>query len=280
MGNNWAGAGASILGMIAGHQAQRRQHRDTKELMGMQFRNQAGLNRQGHDLQMDMWNKTNYGAQVKHMEDAGLNPALMYGSAGQGGTTGSQGGGNASMGQAQQMKAMDMQNLMMGAQMEALKAKANLDNAQANKIGGVDTDLAKQSIKNMIAEAKTEGERAELVKLQGIFQNITNMREDDRILKNIQYVGQQTRNLKQQYNLTEDQYEGLVNEAIGNGLKALNGADLIKAQTKLTNSEEQALWEKLDIMYDELMLKQFDTEAKIKSADASMIRAKVEETME
>jgi hypothetical protein len=173
-----------------------------------------------------------------------------------------------------------MQNLMMGAQMEALKAKANLDNAQANKIGGVDTDLAKQSIKNMIAEAKTEGERAELVKLQGIFQNITNMREDDRILKNIQYVGQQTRNLKQQYNLTEDQYEGLVNEAIGNGLKALNGADLIKAQTKLTNSEEQALWEKLDIMYDELMLKQFDTEAKIKSADASMIRAKVEETME
>ena len=37
---------------------------------------------------------------------------------------------------------------------------------------------------------------------------------------------------------------------------------------------------KLDIMYDELMVKQFDTEAKIKSADASMIRAKVEETME
>jgi hypothetical protein len=279
-GNNWAGAGASILGMIAGHQAQRRQHRDTKELMGMQFRNQLGLNRQGHEMQMDMWNKTNYKAQVDHMLEAGLNPALMYGSAGQGGTTGSQGGGSASMGQAQQMKAMDMSNLMMGAQMDALKAKANLDNAQATKISGVDTELGKQSIKKIIAEAKTEEEKAELVKLQGIFQKITNMREDDRIFKNIEYIGQQTRNLKQQYKLTEDQYEGLVNEAIGNGLKALNGADLIKAQTKLTNSEEQALWEKLDIMYDELMVKQFDTEAKIKSADANMIRAKVEETME
>jgi hypothetical protein len=27
---------------------------------------------------MDMWNKTNYGAQVEHMKNAGLNPALMY----------------------------------------------------------------------------------------------------------------------------------------------------------------------------------------------------------
>ena len=91
-----------------------------------------------------MWNKTNYGAQVGHMKDAGLNPALMYGSAGQGGTTGSQGGGSASMGSSQQGKVMDLSNALMGAQIESLKAKANKDNADANKTGGVDTELTGQ----------------------------------------------------------------------------------------------------------------------------------------
>jgi hypothetical protein len=158
-GNNWGGAGA-ILGMIAGHQAQRRQHRDTKELMGMQFRNQLGLNKQGHEMQMDMWNKTNYGAQVDHMLEAGLNPALMYGSAGQGGTTGSQGGGSASMGQAQQMKMMDMQNLLLGAQVEKLNAETNNIKKDTEKKGGELDNLIKTGKLIDAQEIKTinEGE--------------------------------------------------------------------------------------------------------------------------
>ena len=35
----------------------------------------------------EMWNYTNYENQVAHMKNAGLNPALMYGTAGQGGQT-------------------------------------------------------------------------------------------------------------------------------------------------------------------------------------------------
>ena len=152
------GIGSSLLGMIGGHNAQRRQHRDTKELMGMQHANQRNLNQMGHDLQMDMWNKTNYEAQVRHMKDAGLNPGLMYGSAGQGGQTGSQGGGSASMGQAQQMKMMDMQNLMMGAQMEKLKSEANLNNENANAVRGYKKD---ESLSNISSnEAKARGANA------------------------------------------------------------------------------------------------------------------------
>ncbi len=62
-----AGAGA-VGNTIAGETGQRR----SKELMEVQLKNQQNLNRQGAALQMDMWNKTNYGAQVKHMKDAGL----------------------------------------------------------------------------------------------------------------------------------------------------------------------------------------------------------------
>ena len=31
----------------------------------------------GRDIQMDIWNKTNYEAQLKHLKAAGLNPSLM-----------------------------------------------------------------------------------------------------------------------------------------------------------------------------------------------------------
>ncbi len=157
-----AGFGSQLLGMIGGHQAERRNYRNQRNLMNLQMQNQAGLNRQGHDLQMDMWNKTNYGAQVGHMKDAGLNPALMYKGAGAGGTTGSQGGGSASMGSSQQGRVMDMSNLLMGAQIESLKARANKDNADATKTGGIDTDKAGQEIAESIAREKNLGADEEL----------------------------------------------------------------------------------------------------------------------
>jgi len=137
--SNWwdtgIGAGTSqLIGMIGGHQQERRNYRNNRNLMGLQNEYQRGLNQQGHDLQMDMWNKTNYAAQVGHMKDAGLNPALMYKGAGAGGTTGSQGGGSASMGSSQQGKVMDLQNMLVGAQIGKLKAETkNLNQGTDNK---------------------------------------------------------------------------------------------------------------------------------------------------
>ncbi len=124
MGDFWSGAGGGVigglLGMIGGHQNERRHYGSERKLMDLQFKNQKALNQQGSDLQMDMWNKTNYKAQVDHMLEAGLNPALMYGSAGQGGTTGSQGGGAASKGNAQMMQMMDLQATKLGAEIGAI----------------------------------------------------------------------------------------------------------------------------------------------------------------
>ena len=37
--------------------------------------------------QREMWDYTNYSNQRKHMEEAGLNPAMMYGMSGGGGST-------------------------------------------------------------------------------------------------------------------------------------------------------------------------------------------------
>ncbi len=155
-GKNWGGVASGVLGMIGGHLSERRNYRNNRRLMELQYNNQRQLNQQGHDLQFDMWNKTNYGAQKRHMMDAGLNPALMYGSAGASGTTGSQSGGSASMGSSQQGKVMDLQNALVGAQIKSLEAKANSDNANAEAKSGYEADESgtrqnkiKQDIENL-----------------------------------------------------------------------------------------------------------------------------------
>lgn len=128
------GAGSQGLSMLGGQGLSNRQYHRQKKLMGFQKDHQKDLNVHGKQLAMDMWNQTNYGAQVDHMKDAGLNPALMYGSAGQGGSTNAGSGGSAQSGQAPQERVMDMQNMLLGAELALKKAqKDNIDKDTEDK---------------------------------------------------------------------------------------------------------------------------------------------------
>ena len=133
-GNDMLGIGTTLAGMAYNEFGNARQQRQQREMMNMQYGNQRKLNQQGNRLQMDMWNKTNYGAQVDHMKEAGLNPALMYGSAGQGGTTGSQGGGSAGSGGAPKAPVMDMSNMLMGKQAALLDAQKSKTDAETRNL--------------------------------------------------------------------------------------------------------------------------------------------------
>lgn len=87
--------------------------------------------------------------QKQRLEDAGLNPALMYGAAGSSGAgTGSTGGASGSGVGLSQAQAVGM-----GLQLKQIKAQTNLMNAEAskayaeaNKTKGVDTNKTIQDI--------------------------------------------------------------------------------------------------------------------------------------
>jgi hypothetical protein len=130
-----------------------RQQQRTRDNMRLQNQLQQQLNQQGHNLQFDMWNKTNYKAQMEHMKKAGLNPALMYGMSGGGGsTTGSQGGGSQAMGQAPKYNPMDI------AQLGLIDAERKLKEAQARNLDS-GSEVNEQSILESIA--RTDNLRAD-----------------------------------------------------------------------------------------------------------------------
>ena len=73
IGTNVAeGAGNLIFGSLAQKQ---------------QLRGQRKALEQQNAAALDMWNKTNYEAQMAHLKNAGLNPGLIYGMKGGGGVT-------------------------------------------------------------------------------------------------------------------------------------------------------------------------------------------------
>ena len=185
MGKFFEEGGGSLIsgaiGMIGGAISDRRNYKNQLKLMErqQQYNKELGEINQGYAKEMaainqqyalqsgeqshlynqEMWDYTNYENQVKHLEAAGLNPALLYGQGGGGGAStagGAVGNGQGTAGQApsggspQAIKSqiiegagMGVQLGLMEAQKEALKAKAAKDNADAEKTAGADTELTK-----------------------------------------------------------------------------------------------------------------------------------------
>ena len=144
--------GSTAIGGIFNIAAANKAHKRQRELMGLQLGHQQTLNKQGHDLQMEMWEKTNYPAQIAMLKQAGLNPSLMYAKGGQGGQTGSQTGGSAAAGHAAQAAPLDISGLLdqdlKRSQAEKNRADARNANVDAAKKEGPDTNLVNSNILN------------------------------------------------------------------------------------------------------------------------------------
>jgi hypothetical protein len=165
------GAGVSGVGMALKNTQRKQNQQDQKDLMNLQQENQMGLNRQMQQIEMENWENTNYDAQRKQMEKAGLNPGLMYGGSGGGSMIMDSGsGGSAAGGQAQRQDldttALGMQLAQITANTEVLKAQARNLNADADVKEGKNPSGA-ANIENTIANT-------ELTKLKTANEKITN----------------------------------------------------------------------------------------------------------
>ncbi len=131
-----------------------------------------------YDLEMKKWNETNYDAQGKQMDKAGLSRSLMYGGSGAGGTTPvgtTQGGGSQESGK---IPTMDIAQLsLLKAQEEKLKAETVNIETNTGKQGvetkgvGIDNDVKSLSL-------SIQNETYD-VSIEKIEQSLLNMRADE-----------------------------------------------------------------------------------------------------
>lgn len=157
------------MGLMLERHQDRRQLRQQQALQGIQIQGQKELSDYNYAKQLEMWKATNYQAQVEQLKQAGLNPGMLYGMSGGGGTTtgsgspGSVTGATAPVGEASSAHMIN-QMLQMGIM------KAQKENIEA------DTELKKAG------KPKTEAETEETkAKTQDLLQGIKNKKAEEQL---------------------------------------------------------------------------------------------------
>lgn len=148
-----------ILGMPLAAWNDRRQLRQQGRLSEQQMGFDKRMTDYNQQKQLEMWEKTGPQGQMEQLKKAGLNPGLIYGMGGAGGQTANVTPGNvqgakapAGGGEVEAMTGMGIQSRLLKAQEELLQSQANLNNVEAAKKSGVDTENTKADTANKIAQ--------------------------------------------------------------------------------------------------------------------------------
>ena len=135
-----AGAGIGTgLGLITGAINQNQNRKAQERAFGMQ----KELNQQGKDLALQQWKDTNYNAQRRELEKAGLNAGLLYGGNGGGGVTANTGSGGSAPSQAPtnyEIGGMGIQGAQAIANIKLTEAQTENVNADTENKTGVERE--------------------------------------------------------------------------------------------------------------------------------------------
>jgi hypothetical protein len=175
----------TAMGIAAGRVMEK--HNDTRQinqqqkLQNMQIQGEKEMADYNLQNQLKMWQNTGYEAQRKQMEEAGINPALMYGMGGGGGQTASVAPGNVSGadapkggGESLAMVGMGLQMQLLKAQKDVLETQAEKNRAEATSVAGVQTEEAKTRIDSLLQGIDNQRMDYETKRLTITMQNIEN----------------------------------------------------------------------------------------------------------
>lgn len=218
--------------------------------------------------QLETWEKTGYPAQKRLMQEAGLNPGLMYGMSGGGGQTTGNAGGNVSTPQVPTggqevtgMMGMGIQSALAQANIELMKSQANKNNVDAAKTAGVDTTKTQAEIENIQQGIDNQRWSVELMKLDKAIKEIQRYTQEQTIQDQIETIRYNARIAAQQLNIiasdakvqgaTIDERINIIKqEAINKTIEAMvmkAGINKTTEEIKQISAEIQQNWQKLSI---------------------------------
>ena len=226
------------VGQIMNQISQDKQFANEQYMMDKQAEHNKELAKYSSELQKQMWDYTNYENQVKHLKKAKLNPALIYGMSGGGGTTAGSASAGGVSNPGTQAVGMGLQAAMLASQIRLNESEANKNDADADKTRGVDTDLAR-------AQENLTNFNAKLSELKGY---LTQEDIDNAKLYGDKLV-QEVRLLENQADISD---ETMQNEIEMSAQKLLNmqwEGFLKQMQGELTAEEVKIAKEKIEMMW-------------------------------
>lgn len=234
------------LGLVLGGINDRRQLNQQEKLQELQIKGQKEMTDYNTRAQLGMWNATGPQAQMKQLEAAGLNPALIYGGKGGGGQTASVTPGNVTGGQAPQgggeaIRGMEMglQLQMQQAQIKVLESQAEKNTVEAKKTAGIDTDIAGQQYDNL-------RQAFDNTKLEMTMKNIENYEKQASQGNRLDYIEYQAKTamyqtgiIANEKQISDETVTAQTNRIKAESIGAVLKNELTKSQTNKTNSDIQ-----------------------------------------
>lgn len=251
-GSMMAGGMSAIVGAMSDQWNNQQNLSNNKKLMNRQALLNEKMARANQLRNKEMWDYTNYENQVKHLENAGLNKALMYGGSGGGGTTASGGSGSGvglgsapvtnsatmmAMSNMKELALMDAQRENIEADTENKKADSTLKGGQTENVGA-NTALTKLQSENQEVLNRIQSTTEE----QAIDTIIANYNKAEGEASSAVSAGKyaEERNKAEVYKL---QQEGMLTAIKISAEKA--GIKLTEEQTRAISQELAQGWEEL-----------------------------------
>lgn len=258
------GTGMDIAGQVAGTLlGNALGQKNVRENAELGLRNSKQMTDYNAEKQIEMFERTGYGAQMRQMKEAGLNAGLMYKNGGAGGSTALQSAtmtpsGNSVKADLNIGRSMEIQQGMeqTKAQTELIQAQTNLANTQAEKMGGVDTEVGKAEVVNK--EMGAENTRLDnLLKEGALSDNIAKAGvEVNKIITETRKIGLE--NLVSEKTIDE-KIKNIELEVVQKTLEN----ELTEGKIQLTSEQTRAIgvelaqeWEKLSLQLDSVNIQQ------------------------
>lgn len=236
---NWISNNAmGLVGMVGGAIAAKRQFNNEKKLMGLQAQYNKEQAKYTSDLQKDMWDYTNYENQMQHIKNAGLNPALIYGMSGGGGSTTGTAQAAGVNNTGSQAVGMGLEAAQLLSNIRLNNAMADKNEADADKTRGVDTEFTKAQTKLAEFNATLADKKGKLTD-----EDIKNAKlYGDKLVEEIELLDTQGNIAKEtMQNEIEKSAQELLNMQWEGFLKQMQG--------KLTAEEVKIAKEKIEMMW-------------------------------
>lgn len=273
VGGSVIGQVGNMMGMMTGMDKYQdmRQLEQQQKLTDIQSAANQKLMESSYGLQKDMWDYTNYENQVEHLKKAGLNPALIYGMGGGGGSTTGSGTASVEGGQAansaQQTQAnaaeqgMALQAAKLMSEIDVNKSIAQKNTSEAEKTAGVDTELTKNktqevkaNIEKLKADTNLSGANWELNKLQQNSLEIANEYNE----RNNNYLLQQnfsiSRKLYVEAGISEATKETIIEQAKADLENTIQNTLTSKGLAKLNEAQIEGIKNSIQVSNEQLKI--------------------------